>query len=197
MATFRTKCSVFRHTKETFVERVIVAGQPARFEFTKDILWVLQSESQQLFVHGRRVLKEGATCNDYYGYLTSTKQDSPSYESICTHWGVSRESSLEIQRMTTVFLSPAIETDANREENLRYPDHLPMYSYIPDGWRQESMEDGDMWFRRLERVAIAEEVTWSSKLTPAENAAKLTWFQEHFTLERVAEHGVSTERVCG
>ncbi len=170
MNTFRTGCDVVKRTKETFVQWITVGGERRREEFTKEILWIQESETRTAFYHGGNEVTDGSTFNDFYGYLTSC--DDVGLEAKAASYKITPESSLELVAETTVFLHPAIETEATRAENDRQPaNYKKVFSYLPNDWRKEEVVDGVPVWVSVQKTVLETEVTWSSKNTPEENVA--------------------------
>ncbi|MBC8741844.1 hypothetical protein F6X40_35440 [Paraburkholderia sp. UCT31] len=172
MSTFKTHCPVVKRTTETFTEFVTVGGERRRMTFEKDIVWIQESETKRLFRHGGEVLKEGSTTTDYYGYLTSFRDENESSERSMQFYGITPESSLELVLMTTIRLSPATETAETLEHNRKkLPDYKAQYADVPNDWRQEVVADGETLWPYLQPIKLAQEVVWSSKNTPEQNEA--------------------------
>ncbi|MGH8159297.1 MAG: hypothetical protein ACREPQ_14345 [Rhodanobacter sp.] len=179
MNVIRSRCSVAETTTETFVEYVPVGGQRQRLEFTRAVTWLRESESRLLFVHGGKVLQEGSTFGDYYGYLTSFDIKEPSPQDIASDFGVSSDSSLEVEVRTTVFLQPVMQTDETCAYNKgKAATCMAQYVEIPFDWRQEITVDGETRWRRVERKVLGEAVTWSSKNSPGANSAIALSFRD-------------------
>jgi hypothetical protein len=172
MNVFRTSCPVVKKTVETFVDYVNVGDERRRVEFTKQIHWIRESESQLLYMHGGQVVETGATHNDFYGFLSSCNMDGPTPQQLATHFSVTTESSLEIVVKTTVFLRPAYESEECAEANRTKPENYKAkYAYVPDTWRKEVVVDDQTVWPTLEREELVTAISWSSKRTEAENAA--------------------------
>lgn len=180
MNYFSTSCPVVARGDETFVEHVTAGGARVRFAHVKPILWIQESTSQLLFKHGDMVLQEGATYNDWYGYLKSLRNHGG--DRLCEHYSITPDSSLELVLMTTVMQSPATETAETIRENKAKPtNYKPTFLYVPQAWRKEiddPDEPGKKLYRMLEPRILALEITWSSKNTPEQNAALAAEFIE-------------------
>lgn len=184
LSTFHSSCPVAARTTETFVEYTSIAGERRRFEFTKPIIWLQESEAQVQFLHGGKLLKEGSTHSDYYGYLTSFR--NPNTEGIAAHYGITLESSLELVIVATVFRTPAIETDETRAHNLtRPPRRKPMYAQVPQSWCKEIdsefTPDGKA-YPPLDRVDQGKGVVWSSKNDPEQNRVLAEQFLQQWAV---------------
>lgn len=169
---FHTSCPIVKTTHESLCQWLTVGGVYQKAEFVKEVLWIQESESQLLFQHGGKTLKEGSTYNDYYGYLSSLVIDSPTSLETATYYGISIDSSLTLLVKTKVFLRPAIESSDDALYNKRKKDtHRHQYSNLPETWRKEELHhDGTLIYPQIERVSITEDVTWSSQNTAEQNA---------------------------
>ena len=181
MNTFRTGCDVVERTQETFVQWVMVGGERQRAEFTREILWIQESETRTAFYHGGKELTDLSMHNDFYGYLTSC--DDIGTERVADTSKITPESSLDLIAKTTIFLHPAIETEATRSENEHQsPKYKKVYAYLPDDWRKEACVDGEVRWLRIQKKELASEVTWTSKNTPEENAALKQCFKNKWPI---------------
>lgn len=184
MDTFYTACPLVRRTQEPFVEWANIGGERRRFEFIREIFWLQQSESQLLYRHGGKVIKEGATRNDFYGYLSSCDIHEPTPEEMAAFYAITPESSIELVVQTTVFLEPACQTPETIEYNRTRPSTRKwQYAYLPNDWRQEISRDGERCWPRLERVELGSGVTWSSKNSPEDNALLKRMFKLNWKVE--------------
>jgi len=188
MDRFFTACQVAKRTLETFVQHFSIGGQQQRFAFTKEILWLLSSESQILVMHGGKVLVERETHNDHHGYLSSMDM-LDECRSLAAAYSITDESSASIVIKTTIFLDPAFESPENLLANERRPtNRKAVYSHPPEDWRTELLtEDAPPTYPRLRRVVLADEITWSSKDTPQQNASKASAFRERWAFEEVVD----------
>jgi hypothetical protein len=174
---FHTGSPVIERTVETFVEHVAVGGENRRVEFEKTIVWLLESSTQILFRHGGRVLKEGGTYNDWYGVLKSINGAMEDAAVSAAAYDVSTQSSLEIVLVSKVMHTPAFEPpDAVAENASRADNYRKRYAYVPIGWRQERMEDGEMRWPTLEPKVLVSEEVWSTRRTDRENDAIVSAF---------------------
>lgn len=171
MSTFYTSCPAVRRTVETFTQFISVGGESQRVEFTRPIVWIQESESQLLFLHGGEILEEGETHNDFYGYLSSMDLRE-SVNRLMRKFQITADSSLELVVATRVAQRPARETEECLAYNVgRSPRQKAMYAYLDDDWRQHTVEDGEERLRRLGTSMLGQAHTWSSRLSPEENAA--------------------------
>jgi hypothetical protein len=194
MNTFRSSCPVVERTQETFVEHVTVGGERRRMEYTKPIIWIQESESQVQFLHGGEILKEGSTHNDWYGYLTSHRQNNP--EKIAAAYSITPESSLELVQVTTVKQIPATETAVTIEQNrTQHVNYKPLYADVPDAWRKEVQNEHfpddpkEKLYPRLEPRVLGTGITWTSKNTPEQNAELAARFIEQWAAKSIMRPG--------
>ncbi|AGG89143.1 hypothetical protein [Rhodanobacter denitrificans] len=176
MSTFYTSCPAVRRSIETFTQFILVGGETQRVEFTRPIVWIQESESQLLFLHGGEILEVGETHNDFYGYLSSM-DFTEEVARLMRKFQITAESSLELVVATRVAQRPARETEECVAYNVsRSPRHKAMYAYLEDDWRQHAVEDGEERLRRLGECMLGQAHTWSSRLSPDDNAALATAF---------------------
>lgn len=184
-----TNCSVVRTTRERFIERIIAGGVAQWLEFERDVHWIQESGSQDFFVHGGRVLKDLSSYNDFYGYLSScTEHDA--LERLAEEYGVTADSSLILICRSQVFQYPVIKTTQSRETNENgVLWGRTAYSEIPMSWRLPRAPGAaeDEPFRRLARVELGEDTTWSSKNTAEQNAALAEAFKAKWAIKVPAE----------
>ena len=174
---FRTSCPIVKREIQTFSQSVNVGGESKRIEFEKEIVWIQESESQLLYKHGEKVIKEGSTDSDYYGYLTSPTIDRPTPAEQAKYYSITTESSLELVVMTTVLMRPAIENseDAAVNKNNTLNNYKVQLSEVPSNWMKADCSN-------LESITLAAEVTWSSKNTAQQNSELLAEFIKRWTL---------------
>jgi hypothetical protein len=169
MNTFSTAARVVDSTNQNFVQHTFVGGEQVRNEFSKTILWLQETETQVMFVHGGNVLREGSTYNDFYGYMTSIEAANDEIVRLQKHFGITDESTITLLLTTKVFRLPALETDETRAENSRRPENYKKaYASVPREWLVETVCDGETQLQRLTQQVIATEVIWSSKMTAAQ-----------------------------
>lgn len=176
--SFYTSCPVVKRSVQTLHQWVDVGCERKKIDFDKEIIWLIESESQLLFRHGGMVLHEGSTTNDYYGYLTSTNIAGPSPAEIAAGFSITNSSSLELVVLTSVFTLAVIETEQDAIHNLKKRENCrSMYSNFPSSWRV-SIESLDPFEPpcKLNRVDLASSVTWSSKNSVEENSDLLAHF---------------------
>lgn len=180
---FYSACPVHSRVKETFSEFVRVGGESKEIPFDREIIWLQCSESHLEYRHGGRALDVStSTYNDFYGYLTS--MDDLDQLKVATSYGIDRTSTLELVVVTKVVLSPACETDATAERNRNAPpSYKTAYEYVPSEWRRPVVVDGEKIWPPIQARDLGEEVTWSSKNTPEENAALLAAFRTRWRFE--------------
>lgn len=174
MYTFRTNCAVAKRTTEAFVQRVNVGGVSQRMEYEKQVVWILESSSRRVYMHGGEELKESGSFNDHYGFLTSMDQVEEA-KSLCATYKIDEASSLELVILLTVHLRPCVETEECLAHNAKAEASglKRMYAEVPNEWRKEEMRDGERYWPTLEPEIIAKDVlVWTSKSSDAENEAR-------------------------
>lgn len=170
MSPFRSGCDVVKKSVEPLVEYVTVGGVRRREEYFRDVLWLQESESRVVFIHGGQVVRDASTWCDVHGYLQSMKSAADVAATLATDFAVTADSSLEIVVRTTVYLVPCCETDETRQYNhKRQPGYVATYASVSRGWLQEVEVDGEKRLRSLERIAQGQAITWSSRCTEAGN----------------------------
>ncbi|MBP5959856.1 hypothetical protein [Pseudomonas aeruginosa] len=181
MSPIRTCSPIAKRTTETFVDHVNIGGERQRVEFQREVIWLQESETQLLYVHGGKILTKGPCHNDYYGYLTSLNPQELGALNLADHFSVDQQSALDIQLVTTVFLIPVHESNENKEHNRTKPaDYRDHYSYIPDGWRYERQSDGHTIYPQPEREELGKEIVWSTQWSEEENLRKLEDFKRRW-----------------
>lgn len=178
----QTKCPT-RTTVEQFVEFVEVGGVRQKNTFEREVTWVHDSETQQIFLHGGKVVFKGPVTNDYYGYLSSfLRPDAHAIENVAASYGVTADSTMEIQLVARLFKRPYHETSENKVANQR--EGKPReYTHLPSSWRQEVVSEHGSSYPALEEVTIDECVVWSSKNTLEQNALAAQAFAERCAME--------------
>jgi hypothetical protein len=124
-------------------------GPDRRLErFKATVLWANSSESQILFMHGGKVLKEGATYTDTYGdSKTPALSEARAW---IDRYGITAESSLSVVIKTAVRRQPFVRTDRCQQSDLQNTKRRHEVEYIPDPWLQEK----DGLLVRLETVLV-------------------------------------------
>lgn len=180
MNEFQSRCPVVKRTQEMLNQWVDVGGERQRVPFAKEVVWIQESESVLQFMHGGEMLKPGSINTDFYGYLTSCDDMSPSPEREAARYVVTQDSTLELRVQTTVYFRPAMETQDMAEHNQNLTEErLGRYADIPGEWRLESLDaDGRKVWPMVARVELGSAVVWSSKNTEAENAALKAAFKD-------------------
>lgn len=183
MSQFRTECPTSK-TTEKFVQFVEVGGTRQKAPFEREVIWVQESETALLFMHGGKIVRKGPVTNDYYGYLTSfTRTDAHSAELLAQEYGVSPESTLEIHLVTTITRKPCIETETDQAVNATAAGLSRQYTPIPPAWRQEVVVDGELRYPDLEAVTVATGLVWSSKHSAEQNAGLAQAFAEQWAAQ--------------
>lgn len=173
----RTTGVVSKVTEQALVDFTNVGGEYRRYDFTKTIHWLIDSESQVLFMHGGKELKKGACYNDYYGYLSSAENAVIEVADTAESYAITNESSLELVIIAKVFECPMLVTEETIRDNKLYAfeDNPRFFARTPDSWRFASNEEGV--FHSLEKLEVGSDIVWSSKNTQEENDALLASFR--------------------
>ena len=183
---------VVMQTREYFLQLETVADTRTRIEFSKEILWLQESESKLLFKHGGKVLYEGQTHTDFFGYLTSFDSDAMTPIEICRQFGVSQESSLEVVIQTSILLTPVMETPETIDANASQPGGFKtQYAAVPSNWCQEVSGGVRPIYPALSRKTLCAEIVWSSKNTPQQNDHLLLAFKEKWRIPSKEQEGKS------
>lgn len=178
MSTSTTTCPVVRRKMETFHQPIHVGGELKIESFDRPILWVQESETQVVYLHGGKILLKGAEFSDYFGYLTSfvNREDYDKTVS-ASDYDITEQSSLEMQLVTRIMQIPMIETDSDREYNAKATHNgtrSRQYTRIPEEWRKEmpcEHSPSGKYYPTLEPVLIVEAVVWTSKRSAEDNQA--------------------------
>lgn len=181
----RTKCPVVQCTLESFVQFQHVGGEHRRFTFDKPIVWIQESESSLQYWHGGKVLKDGPTWGDYYGYLGSIHLDYDEVPGVyAAEYGITQESSLELRLTTVIRKIPYLETEADKLFNEAQREGQDrQYSPIPDGWRKEqpcTYSPTGLYYPELEKIEVCRAMVWTSKLDRDGNAQLRADFLEEW-----------------
>lgn len=190
MTSETTRCPVVRRNVETFHQSLTVGGEHKMQSFERPVLWVQESSTDVVYLHGGKVLKKGEDYSDYYGYLTSfrNRDDDHDKTSSANHFDINQDSTLEMQLITRIMQMPMIETDDDRTFNARAAEQdkkTRQFTRIPDDWRKEmpcEHSPTGKYYPRLEPVLVVESVTWSSKRSAAENEAFALAFIEEWSI---------------
>lgn len=183
-----TTCPVVSRNIETFTSFVNVGGESQKMTFDRPILWIQESETKIQYLHGGKVLKEGPVYSDYYGYLTSfvPSREDDGAAHYAKEFEVDQDSSLEIRMLTQIHKIPLVETEEDRAYNAQNAGkQTRQYSHLPDDYRKEQKcehSPSGLYYPQLEKVLVAESVTWSSKLTPEENKALAEAFRAEWAV---------------
>lgn len=172
---------VDKTTSENFIEFAVIGGEKQKAEFTREVTWILESSTEFLYLHGRKVIKSGAGYNDYYGYLTSIRglEDAAGF---AKEFEITQESSLILIAKTTITSRAVLLTEDNKAENLNKPYMKDTaYTAIPPTWLQlTGMEDDIPQYASgtdFNRILLSKEI-WSSKNSIEENAQLMDEFRK-------------------
>lgn len=175
---------IIGHREMTLFQQATIGGKSRFHPFEKEVVWVASSETRLEFWHGGQPLKEDATFNDFYGYLTSMRFDDGAHLRAANKFKVDQQSTLELRLITSIFLTPYLEDDECRRWNSDALERNVKYKLIdlPSEYRTPFQEDyGDgpkSYYKALERIPVTEEVVWSSQLSPEENEKSSNSFKE-------------------
>lgn len=170
--TFYTICPIVRRSTEAFQQWVVIGGDRQKATFTKDILWLLESESVVQFIHGGEVLMEGRRHNDYYGLLSSMdiSENGLGVHEVAKKYEITRDSSMSLVVATRIYERPVVETEETIAHNKSHlAERRAQYAELPDEWRQERSVGGETVWSRLGEIDLATEIVWSSKNDTALN----------------------------
>jgi hypothetical protein len=172
-------------TNETFVEFVTMGGERKPVEFQREVTWILESETEFLYVHGGLVIKHGPAYHDYYGYLKSMELEDA--KALADEYSITQDSSLSLVAKTKILKVPVLETDEDKANNHAKHEGLrSTYSQIPETWLQADgvIDDIAQYVRgnELKQVLVYQEV-WSSEKGDEDNqkileAFKLKWARD-------------------
>lgn len=186
MNAFYTRCPVIKRGPEKFAQHMTVGGERQCVEFEREIVWLQQSEAIVRIMHGGRIVDTLASCNDHYGYLSSFGEKTAVGEALryAREFSVTPESSMSVEVVASVLLSPCIETKECAEYNRTRPANYKMqFAYVPDDWRQKVIEDGECLFPTLKNRLLGNAVVWSSKNTPEQNKELAEQFVEKWSIK--------------
>jgi hypothetical protein len=184
---FYTSCPEVKRAEQTFFEYVSVGGVKTKIEFKKEVIWFAMSESQIFYVHGGEILKESTGFTDYYGLYSSTKSAIDEIKDLAKIYDVDQNSTLEIRAISTLKLTPAIETEETKKENKdRDPKKCRMcYREIPESWYVDQVQEDD-WVRNLELEPelIANTIIYNTANGDIVNELNLNEFKNKLKLNR-------------
>lgn len=166
-----------RATMELF-EYARIGGVGGYHSFEKNIVWLIESETQLSYWHGGVLLKEDSTFTDYYGYLRSMDYDQDLHFRKAKQFSVNQKSTLEMKLTTRFKLVPFIENEEcfswnskASAENKRYKlINLPRdYSFK----RKTGFANEQDHFERLSEIEVDQEVIWCSYLSEPQNEERV------------------------
>lgn len=172
--------------KMRLFQQATIGGKTRFHPFEKEVAWVASSETRLEFWHGGQLLKEDATFNDFYGYLTSMRFDDDMHLRVAEKFKIDQQSTLELRLITSIFLTPYYEDDECRRWNSDALERNVKYKLLdlPSEYRTPFEEDyGDglkTYYKTLERIVAVEETTWSSQLSPKDNEKRADSFKEEW-----------------
>ena len=172
---FSTGGKVARTSKENlWGEARHPAGGSQMVEFEQEIIWVEETESEVLFLHGGEEVGAFGKYTDFYGYGTSfcgANGAVAAAKQLAEKFGVTADSSAEIVVKVTTFQEPAVRATSEdaRKQNAKAdenPNWKRKFARVPEGWRtRREVDDIDgkkhFMYPRLERQVLTEETVWS------------------------------------
>lgn len=199
---FRTSCPILRREQLTlYFQTPQPRGVPTMQPFEQELVWLLESEVQILYVHGDKALKEGPSYSDFYGFLTSLDQNEE-LNRAKAWFSITESSSLDLRVVAKLFERPCLTpTSEDAARDNRRADAEPgkwkhVYAEIPHTWRtSEAHEEGDdkaMVYPTISRKEIREAVVYSSRRTDSDNAACMSEFRSHAHRWLAGAHSKST-----
>ena len=165
---------------------ISVGGSSSYISFSKDIKWIIESETKFALYHAGNQVKELATLNDFYGYLTSLQSVEADIEQHSKFYGIVAKSTLEAHAYCSIFVTPHIELpqDEKRNQEAKVKGSKLLLSSVPRECRFKSsvVDDGKVAERYmpLERIEIATEQVWNSALSLKKNNAALDDFKKRW-----------------
>ncbi len=112
----RSGCPIVREEELQLCEIVHIGGTHQAVPFPAKVMYLRESEAQILYVHGGKLVKEGPTYNDFYGYLTCLDGAIEEAERLSNAYSVNRESTLEIMVYLTITDKPVTRTEPPKIE---------------------------------------------------------------------------------
>lgn len=178
----------------TLYQEAAIGGVQRFHAFDREVVWLAHSTTQLYFVHGGNTVMDGPEFNDWYGYHTSLDRDEDDeLEKLLKHYSIDANSTLEIQLVTTQYLSPFLEdkeciewnaTAAERKVKVKLID-MPREYRLP-----AEIDYGDgvkTYYQTIDSISMKEEITWSSKNTVAQNLKLKNAFKTKWGEERLAD----------
>lgn len=168
----------------------IPGGEFRNIEVEKEVFWLRMGELKLEFIHGGKTVKEGATFNDFYGFLTcaSCVEDAQSWAKA---YAVDASSSAEVVATLSVFDSPAVvdlrpESIAHNKRADQDPTLKRIWAHLDDKLSEQFVEDGEPRYRRVDRRPVAERAIWTSKSPKVDIEALVASLREEFMPREVS-----------
>lgn len=153
-----------------FVQSVIAGGKSKEIAFSREIIWLRESQSRNVEMHGGEYLNQGlgddySQWTDFYGFCTSLDAGLGAAKRDCKRFAVDEDSSLVLAIEGRVIDRPVLFGEAPKREGWRTG-----YDWVPLEWRlveveTETCKDGSTysWHPRLEsRIVKPWTTVWSS-----------------------------------
>lgn len=202
---YHSSCPVVREGITDCMQRVLVGTNKIAFvPFLENILWLRESETQISYWHGGKVLKEGSTFSDYYGYFSSLKhaveeatQNKESYE-------VDENSSLEIRVYCVIEETPVTYTPNDNDlgrnkaynrilheqfwfknDSEKLADYLKVVNGNTDFTERHEAYDKIEHLLIQKKVVAKNLLVWSSKNSVKQNEVLLNSIINQFAIEEV------------
>lgn len=170
----QSRCPIVREEDLQLCQIVSVGGMRQAIPFASRLLWLRESSAQLEYTHGGKMLVQGSTFSDFYGYLTSVDNAVEEAKGRCRALSITMESSLVLTIVLTITEKAVIRPETpvieyGRTKHTRVKDGW--MRYVPDqveAWLQERD-----WEKRYEigkplmlqpDNEVFKKVIWSSKL---------------------------------
>lgn len=167
---FSSRCPIVARESRHFKDTVIVGGERQHVIFSREILWLAESQTRLFYEHGGRELRTEATHSDFYGFLTST-DDADYFAVACNAYAIDTVSTLELKSLTSLLLTPVIEIPATKTNNPNRHGHrnfarVPRWLLAPSSTSPDSPN-------YLRPTVLVEHVSRTSRRPAEENEQAL------------------------
>lgn len=210
---YHSSCPVIREGLTDCAQRLHVGSNTISFvPFLENILWLRESEAQVSYWHGNKMLKEGSTCGDYYGYLTSLKSAVEDAQESKETYSVDENSSLEIRVYCAIEEIPVTYTpndhDLGQKKAYNIISHDKFWFHneptILNKYLEVMNSSSDFQSRHeaydkiehllIQRKIIAKEIlVWSSKNSLEENNKLLNHVINKFAINEEETNKIKTK----
>lgn len=184
MHYFQSPAPIVRNSVESFFQHVEVAGEKRAIEFSKEVVWLRESETCVLFKHGGQTLHEGACYSDGYGYLTSMQAALSEAKASMAQYKIGVTSTLELVLVTQIHDNPALVTPQSLEMDAQQKGTRRNFGAISPSWSKKVIDEGETLWHEIEAVLQAEAVVWSSKNTDAVNQSVFEAFKNSWAIQK-------------